>query len=445
MTRLRLQDALQRRLPFALNYAESSASLVAGSVAQLLTFAILARHLGPEAFGALIVITAITTIAVQFCGLGASEPLVRRVARDHSLYRVFLGHNLLLTLGSAAVLVPVVTTVLAYKVPASPDQTTNLIALVIFAASNTLLLRIILLVEQVFIAHQKMRAANLVTLGFGLARLATASIACFVFAVGDLATWAWWHGGMHAFVACLALASLRPFGSPKWHIVREELTQGFYFMIGFGGWALRQNIDVLVLNLVASPAIVATYGIARRITDTSYLTINALNRITYPQLSIAMERGLTHGLDRVKMFTSFAVVIATVTAIAVALLAPLLPWLFGDDYTGAVGLLQSMCWLLIPYALSAAAAEALGASANHGLRASIMNLSIIGSAIIGVMTYMFLMPGTIAALYIAEILIAIAFWLSVRHVVRRERSRDLQAGASTTTTQRGDSKVAPTW
>src|ERR1019366_3102326 len=109
---LSLWSNAKQKLPMALTYFGSTASLVVSSGAQLLTFAILARHLGVEQFGLLMTITAATSLGVQLCGLGASETLVRRVANDPAIYRAALGHNLILIGASGSVLILIFTAIM---------------------------------------------------------------------------------------------------------------------------------------------------------------------------------------------------------------------------------------------------------------------------------------------------------------------------------------------
>ena len=78
-------------LSLALSYAASGGSLIIGSLAQLVTFAILARWLGVDEFSLFVAVTAIASIAVHLCGVGAMECLVRRVAQDRSMYPVDVG------------------------------------------------------------------------------------------------------------------------------------------------------------------------------------------------------------------------------------------------------------------------------------------------------------------------------------------------------------------
>ena len=91
--------------PLIFSYLLSSGSLASASLAQLATFAILARALGPAEFGVFVQLSAVTAIAIQVCGLGASDCLLRRISRDRESYPVMLGHNLLLIAFSGMVLV----------------------------------------------------------------------------------------------------------------------------------------------------------------------------------------------------------------------------------------------------------------------------------------------------------------------------------------------------
>ncbi len=73
-----------------LAYMASGGALLMSSAAQLLTFALLARHLGVEQFALYASITAVTNLGVQICGIGSQESLIRRVAQDRGMFPVML-------------------------------------------------------------------------------------------------------------------------------------------------------------------------------------------------------------------------------------------------------------------------------------------------------------------------------------------------------------------
>src|SRR5262249_43810715 len=108
-------------LPKVILYATSTASLMFGVAAQLVAIVIVARHLGVEQFGHLMRTTAATTVAGHLCGLGAGEAMLRRVARDSTLYPVVLGHNIIMLSLSGIILIPTTVACLVLLVQASSD------------------------------------------------------------------------------------------------------------------------------------------------------------------------------------------------------------------------------------------------------------------------------------------------------------------------------------
>lgn len=411
---------LRQRLPHILSYAGSSVSLLGGSVAQLAAFAILARALGVEQFGVFLAITAVTNIGVQLCGLGAMEPLVRRTARDHALYPKFLGHNIVLSIASGIVITLALMAVLPRFFPDDISTGEAIWLAAAFGFTNTIILRGILLTEQIFIAHSDFTRANVVVFGFGIMRVVTAALAAFGFGLTNLETWVWWHAGGHLLMLAACVVLLRKLGKPVFELQSDEIKRGLFFCWAQLGMALRQNIDLLILGLVATPALVGSFGVARRIADTSYLTVSALNRITYPRLSVEMEHGIGDGISISLRVLAAAVAISIATAVGVYVVAPILPILFGHEYADMVPFLRAMCWVVIPFSIAAVGAEVLGASGHHGIRAMIFNTTILGSVFIGIMTYLFLATGTIIALYIVEVALAAAFWVAVGVLIFKE-------------------------
>jgi O-antigen/teichoic acid export membrane protein len=423
---LSLWSFAKQKLPMALTYFGSTASLVVSSGAQLLTFAILARHLGVEQFGLLMTITAATSLGVQLCGLGASETLVRRVANDPAIYRAALGHNLILIGASGSVLILIFTAIMPRLVSVSSDSFTNLVALVSIVFTNVVLVRWILLTEQIFIARFQYDMANVANVGFAVARTLNAVVACYVFGVHKLSNWALWHFGGHVVVALICVRILSRFGAPEWRLLKNETRLGIYFCTTYFFQAVRQNVDLLVLGLVATPEIVGSFSVARRILDTSALTVAALHRLTYPKLAVASAAGFTNTLALAKMLLPLVIAISSLTSIAIFLGAPILPLLFGKDFSATIDYARAICWVGILFGAQEMAAEALGASGRHGIRAAIYNAgSIVGALLVAVLTYLFIINGTVFAYYAAETLTAVTFWIVMLSMSSRYSSMSL--------------------
>lgn len=422
-------------LPMVMSYAASGGSLIIGSAAQLVTFAILARWLGVDQFSLLVAITAIANIAVHLCGLGAMECLVRRVARDTALYPVLLGHNIILTAASGVVIVLFGVAVLPWFITLSTDPLINIATITVFLVTNVVLVRVIVLTEQIFIAHSDFAAANKTVVSFALARTATAVLACIVLGVSTMAGWAIWQFICHVLVLLACIRALKRLGGPQYQIVREELPLGIYFSVPFILRAVRQNADLLVLSLVTTAEIVSSYGVARRILESSYLSVEALNRLIYPGSAKMMEAGLHHAQERVLRVLGVASLIGVAAAIAVFVLSPLLPYLFGKEYVSLVSFVRILCWVVIPVAIWSVAMEALGASGYQAARATVMGLSsLLGAALVAWATWYAPPEGAFVSFYIIEIAMVIAGWTVFFKLLKRDRERTddrpLDSGAS---------------
>lgn len=406
----------------ALSYVASTSALMISSAAQLLTFAVLARSLGVEQFGLLVTVTVVTNIAVQICTLGANETLIRRVAPEPSLYAVALGHNLILLGASGFVLTAGLALVLPHFVTLTPDPARNAAALFALVFGNLVLVRLVLLAEQAFIARWQIWRANLANIGFALGRMAAAAIACGVFKVSTTLEWAFWNAGSLALMAVMALFAIRPLGAPRWTILREEVPLGIHFTTPFVFRAFRQNADTLVLSAVASPEVVGAFNLARRIVETGFLTAEALNRLIYPRLARAAATGYRALAPMIRPLMIASLALGIVTAAGLYAIAPLMPLVFGADFRGMIGDLRAMCWVLAFVVLQGVPVQVLGAMAEHRLRAHVNNIgNLAGAALSAGLTYLYFLPGTYLALYLTEALLALALWLALRLVARRQR------------------------
>lgn len=414
--------SLRAFLPMLTSYGASGASLVMSSVAQLMTFAILARFLGVNEFSLFVAITAVSNIAVHLCGLGASECLVRRVARDHAMYPALLGHNIILISITGILLVLSGTAILPFFFQLAESRSQNYLLIATMLVTNIILVRAILFTEQVFIALSEFGSANKMVIGFAFIRTAAAVLACICFDVSTLQGWIFWQLGAHLVFFAASILVLRPLGRPIFCIVREELPLGLYFSIPFILKAARQNVDLLVLSLVTGAEIVASYSVARRIVESSYLSVDALNRILYPGTAKASIGGIHNAAERVKKILLAALAISILAAIAIFLLAPVLPYLFGHDYTSLVTFVRYLCGALIPVACWAIALEALGAAGHQGARGAVLGGgSLLGAGFAAWATWYAAPTGTLISYYIIEIAMAAAAWLVYLHVVLKSR------------------------
>jgi O-antigen/teichoic acid export membrane protein len=421
-------DRIRRTGPILFSYLLSSGSLASAALSQLVTFAILGRALGPTEFGLFVQISAVTAIAVQLCGLGASDCLLRSVSREPGSYASLLGHNLLLIgLSGVALVIGGAVAMISWSRMGS-GVTVDISTLVLLLVGNVVLVRVILLVETVFLSLGRVHAANRAVLGFALARMGTAALACMMFRVSTLSEWALWQCGGNLVYAMLGAAWLAPLGRPRLAILREELQAGLLFSSQFAVRAVRSNVDLLVISLFTPIETVGSYGIARRIVDSSYLAIDALNRLVYPRLARESRDGLHLALPTAKRALGAALVLGTATFLALFTLAPWLPALFGRDYHGLPFFVRCLSGTILLVGAWAAAIDLLGASGRQDARAWIMNgANLLGSVAIAAATWLAAPIGTFVALYAIDGAIVAASWLVVLRFARRSRLHPVPA------------------
>lgn len=418
------RNIFKKLVPMGLSYLGSGGSLITSSIAQLITFAVLARHLGANEFALYVTLTAFTNVAVQICGLGAQETLTRRIAQNPADYARLMGHGLLLTAATGALLLIVGIVVLPVIVPVSPDWLVNVGTIALLLVSTVLILRFISLATAAYIARSEFVVANSLEVGSGLIRMVAALLGCLVFGVTTVAEWAVWFFAAHFIIAIVSAWLILRLGRPRYGIVREEIKIGALFSTQFIFKAIRQNTDILVLGLFTSAEIVSSYGVARRVLDSSYLSIEALNRLIYPGSAIALMSGFHSAFGRVLKVMAAGVGIAVMAAVAVYLLAPLMPILFGDEYRSMVGFTQILCWVVIPTAISSVALESFGAAGRQDVRAIIYNsANVIAAATGAIGAYLAGVSGAFASLYGIEVAVAIVACLVLWRFVQADRAR----------------------
>ena len=408
-------------IKLGLSYMASGGALLMSSAAQLLTFALLARHLGVEQFALYASITAVTNLGVQICGFGSQESLIRRVAQDRAMFPVMLGHSYILSAVSGIVLTIIGMVTIPIFFPTSPNLADTLITTLLILVTNLILLKIISLSTQSFIAHSDFASANKLEVLFAVLRTVAAVGACLVFGVETVEAWAFWNLVAHLIVAVVSVKAISRLGKPIYRLVRDEIRIGILFSTQFLFKAVRGNADILLLGAVASAEVLGSYSIARRILESSYLSVEALNRLIYPGSASAAMQGISKTIERAFNVLKAALVIAFGSALVIFIIAPFLPLLFGSEYVSLPIITRVLCWAVLPMAISATALEALGASGRQGVRAKIWNSGNLGgSVVVALCTWNFSIYGTIGSYFLVEIGIATAVWIALLRLRREE-------------------------
>lgn len=410
----RLAPQVKAAIPLVRGYAASSITLVISAGCQFAWFVLIARALGASEFGKLILIMALTNFTGALCGLGAPDSMVRQAARSKDEYAAMLGHSIIVIGVTGVVLTLFSAVVLCFLIKSNDSIWIEAVVMLLYSLSNVLLFRWIYFVEQAFIGLFQFRNANIVNAGFSILRLATAAVACLAFHVSSLGAWAVWLLGAHVLMSVICIAMIAPLGRPKGGVNRTELILGFHFTTPVALDALRQNVDRLVLGVVAPMDVLGSYGTAFRMADTTNIVVNALNRIVYPRFAKMKEAGARAVLPLAWKYLFAVIGLGGFTAIAVFVVAPYITMLLGHSFGAVTFDLRVLCWLVVLVSVRNVPYDILGAFDLHGLRALVWNTAIIVSTCaLAAAVYFYGVAGALVMNYLVQLLLCAVLWTTL--------------------------------
>jgi O-antigen/teichoic acid export membrane protein len=424
-----LVDFLRPKLPMLHQLVGSISSLLIGVVAQAVGFIFLARYLGTLHFGHLVTITAVTALANAWCGFGPGEVLRRVVSRDPSLYPQALGHTFLMIFTTGVTLTIAVLAGMMLFRPDAVDPYEYMQILLLLVPTNVILPSYINLVENIFLARGDFRRANLVNGGSGVARALAAVVACGVFGVVSLHSWAMWSAGVHIGISLFCLAATWRFGRPRWRVLQKEVWLGGNLALSSFLIMLRHNVDILVLSAVTTPEFVGVYGAGRRLIGAALVVPGSFDRVIYSKLAVAGQDGPSASLKLAKKYLVYSIVISAATSVSLFLVSPLVILVFGAAFSAASDVIRILAWTVIPTAVQFLAFDALNAAEHHKISAAVSGIAnVAGAAMVVGLGTVYGTFGIYVALYLSDITRGGGLWLALNQLGRRQ-DRVLLRGA----------------
>ena len=118
-------------------------------------FILITRAIGVDGYGAFVGVTAFIAIAAPFASLGSGNILIKHVANDRTLFGIYWGNALAITLVSGIILTALLLLVSRFVLPAS----VSVWLVVAVAVSDLLLARLVDVSGQAFQAFDKLAFA----------------------------------------------------------------------------------------------------------------------------------------------------------------------------------------------------------------------------------------------------------------------------------------------
>lgn len=358
-----------------LTFAGTLMPTVAALLVQLVAFAVTARGLGVEQFGAYTALLAVAVVSVELVGLGGADLLVRGIVHSAERFSEYFG-NLLILVGMT---LPVV--VIAGAWVALHLIGTRLDALHVFAVilGEVLVGRAAASLEIVMVAFRHTVRAGVVRLLTATLRLCLA--AGFFLAAGlhDLDRWieaAFVQSVLTALAYCLLAVHL--YGRPRAALLRREMRTGVAFCLIQVSRSAQGNIDRMVLSRFADDASVGIYGAASRLLALGMFPIQVVTRITYPNFYV-------HGRNGIRASRAYALKIAPILfavgaagSLAVAAAGYLAPYVLGPDFAEMAGIAAKLGIALPLIALQYPPSDALTGAGRQKVRTALSVCATVG-------------------------------------------------------------------
>jgi O-antigen/teichoic acid export membrane protein len=406
----------------------TSIILLGASIVQACAFILLARGLGVDTFGQLMVLQAATQLITEIVSLGAGEALIRRVVRDASQHNAAFGHALLMSMLSAVVLGACVTLWINHVQHSIP-----FIAILVFVYGELLGNRFGALSEQIFIAHLQVGSANGIRVLAASLKLSAVVAGIYGLGASSLPAWMLVQGTATFLTgsACIAIVGLR-LGAPSIAFHRDDLGFGTLMVGTQLSRAIQFTADRIVLAMVAPPFTVGVYSAAIRGVQFSLIPIQAILRNLFPQFFSVGREGIVATRALVISLLPKVLTIGVFSAIVLFFGANIFAYVLGPGFAGAATVLRWLACVALLQGIQYFLADALTGADWQSWRTTLAVLGAIGYVIIiAGFTKLWSIGGLIMGIYIYQIAMIVAYIVVINVLASARNSAETRSVSST--------------
>jgi O-antigen/teichoic acid export membrane protein len=344
-------------------------------VIQAAYFVLVARSLGPDAYGAFVTVVAMAALLGPFSGLGTPNLFIKNVRSGKRTAAVCWGNGILLTVLSGALLTAAavgLSVVLHLKI--AP------FAVLLVSIADMVLLKVTELAAFGFTASDRMKQTSIQNVVVSLLRLA--GIAGLMATVHPVTLDRWVV--VYLLTTLLGMVYALTKGSQLWGrprtdltALREDAAEGVFFSIAGSATTVYNDIDKIMLSQLADLASTGVYAAAYRVIDVSMTPIRSLAAAAYPRFFRKGMDGIGATYAYALALMAKAAVYGSAASAGLWLFAPILPHILGSKYDAVV---PAVRWLaLIPFlrCLHSFLADALSGAGLQRTRMAIQVLAAL--------------------------------------------------------------------
>jgi len=411
-----LRDRL--RSPFASSMSIMTIAMAASLLLQMLTFAIVARSMGPHQFGAFATVAALVLIVGSFSGWGAEQLILRRVGRAREELPQAMATSLVFLALSAP---PLVLLSMAL-VPMVIDSSIAWQLVLFVAISDIALARVNSIAAACYQAVGRPGGNAQLNVRFATARVLAALLWVAAAAHHDALSWSSYYLGVSFIAASLSLWRVRrDLGRVEWKIAWHEWRDGFQFSLQTASYAAFGSTDKPVIALLSNLSTAGLYAAATRIAMAAAIPVRSMLYSAYVRFFQLGTQGPRSSAQLAVRLLPLGVGLGILGAGATALMAPLAPRILGHAYIGTDSALLLLAPVPIFYAVYCLGLDVLVSTGHAALR----TLAQITMPPINILLCWLLVPaegarGAALAALLTHASLAVIAWLMVGWLVRRQ-------------------------
>jgi O-antigen/teichoic acid export membrane protein len=205
----------------------------------------------------------------------------------------------------------------------------------------------------------------------------------------------------------------------------EDAREGCLFSISTSAQTIYNDIDKTMLARLSTLSAAGAYGAAYRIVDTSLTPIRSLVSAAYPQFFRLGTDGIGATYDYAKRLIGKAVIFGLADFLALAFLAPLVPFLLGSKYADVVPALRLLALIPVMRCAHWFLADALSGANAQGIRTAAQ----AGVALLNIGLNLLILPrwswrGAAWTSLVSDAVLLGVIYIMVRHKVAAAAARE---------------------
>ena len=353
-------------------------------VIQAAYFVLIARSLGPDAYGAFVTVVAMAALLGPFSGMGSPNLFIKNVRSGKREAATCWGNGILITMFSGTLLSALgagLSWILGLK--------TAPFVVIVVCISDLVLVKLIDLAASGFTALDRMTQTSIQSVVVSLLRLGGIATLAAIGHPVTLDRWVVVYLLTSALGTVYAVAKAwQLWGRPATDLraLREDVTEGVFFSIAGSAATVYNDIDKIMLSRLADLAATGVYGAAYRVIDVTMTPVRSLAAAAYPQFFRKGAGGIAPTYGYALSLIAKTALYGLLASAGLWLLAPALPHILGSSYEAVVPAVRWLALIPLLRCIHSFLADALSGAglqrARTGIQASVAAVNVAANLVI---------------------------------------------------------------